>query len=133
MGSQSSTSHAKTPVTRAWEEALRGFAELYQSKPTRYNKTNHTESRLDRILTATPSWLLKMLEVDIHLHESPLATFRKGRSDHAMLISSMQLRCPKALNRRPIPRWVTKTKVYADLIRKAAQEINISKYSPNEQ
>jgi hypothetical protein len=85
------------------------MVELQQTAPTHYSPSKLTCSRIDRIYTTTPGWILTNLQCSASLLEHPRELHEKGISDHGPVSTSISLkrRLPREL--QPIPRFIAES------------------------
>ena len=94
---------------KTWQEVLNLMVELQQTAPTHYSPSKFTCSRIDRIYTTTPGWILTNVQCSACLLAQPRELHEKGISDHALVSTSTSLkrRLPKEL--QPIPKVIVES------------------------
>ena len=108
-----------------WQETLGRMTELQQSAPTRFSTSSLTCSRLDRIYTSTPGWILTSLSARAFLFAQPRELHERGVSDHAPVCAaqSMRRRLPRDL--QPIPRDVIESIHFKEKHDQLAKDANL--------
>jgi hypothetical protein len=94
---------------KAWQDTLDLMVEFQQTAPTHFSPPNLTCSRIDRIYTSTPGWILTSVRATAALFAEPRELHESGISDHAPVSASMTLqrRLPQEL--QPISRYVVES------------------------
>lgn len=74
------------------ECALGSMVEIQQTLPTYFTPTSLTCSRIDRVFTSTPGWILTLVCASASLLARPRQLHEEGVSDHAPVSPSLSLR-----------------------------------------
>jgi hypothetical protein len=99
-----------------WQHLLSGLTELAQPLDTHFSPANSLCSRIDRIYTTIPPWLLTQLNVHATLHLDPKAVYDAELSDHTVLKVNFASRKPLPADQRPISRHVVSDPLYATFL-----------------
>lgn len=85
------------------------MVEFQQTAPTHFSPVSLTCSRIDRIYTTTPGWILTSVWTSAVLSAQPRDLHESRISDHAPVSACMSLkrRLPKEL--QPIPKYVAES------------------------
>ena len=117
------------PTPRAWqsrwEHILKDLTELAQPLDTHYSNANSLCSRIDRIYTSIPPWLLIQLNVNASLYNDPKELYDSDVSDHSPLCISFSKHDPVPADQRPISRHVVADPRYADYLEKLVAASNL--------
>ena len=87
-----------------WIEVLSSFVEIEQGAHTHYDSGSNSTSRIDRVYSYLPPWLILQLNIRSTVLLSPLTLFDLGVSDHAPVMvcfSDKVKRTPKDLPINP--------------------------------
>ena len=91
---------------KVWQDVLDLMVEFQQLAPTHFTPSSLMCSRIDRIYTSMPGWILTTVRTGASLLLQPRELHEKGISDHAPVTAFMSYRgrLPKEL--QPIPRHI---------------------------
>ena len=117
------------PAPRAWQSKwqhiLRDLTELAQPPDTHYSAGNSLCSRIDRIYTTIPPWMLLQLNVRAYIPKDPKEMHDLQLSDHSILEVYVSDRDPLPLDQRPISRHVVSDPLYAEHLQKLVNVSNL--------
>eukprot|EP00959_Pyramimonas_sp_CCMP1952_P420973 8818583-Pyramimonas_sp.AAC.1 len=102
------------------------MTELASEAPTHWHASTACESKIDRLFVASPPWLLCQTAQLVSVRDEPHELAHRGISDHSPLEVIWRPRDHSKMKRqRPLPRWVYKDKIYAQLVSHMESQVGI--------
>ena len=89
-----------------FQNVLDSMVEIQQTLPTHFTPASLTCSRIDRVFTSTPGWILTSVCASASLLAQPRELHDEGIDDHAPVAASLTLRRSLPKDQQPIPRFV---------------------------
>ena len=106
------------------------MVELQQTAPTHYSPSELTCSRIDRIYTTTPGWILTNVQCSAGLLAQPRELHEKGISDHAPVSSSVSIKHRQPKELQPIPRFIAESEHFKKRHDELAAQTDLRKLPP---
>ena len=117
------------PAPRAcqarWEHILRDLTEMSQPLDTHFSLANCLCSRIDRIYTSIPPWLLIQISIASYVYKDPKTMYDMHLSDHSPLKVTFSTRAPMPWEQRPVSRHVVADPRYAQYLQKLVLVSNL--------
>ena len=98
---------------------------MAQPLDTHYSAGNSLLSRIDRIYTSIPPWLLIQLNVRAFRDKDPKEMHDLDLSDHSVLKVAFSNRDPIPSDQRPISKLVVADPLYAEFFQRLVEESNL--------
>ena len=112
-------------MCRRWHDVLDGFVELKQESPTHFVPSSMSLSRIDRVYTSAPSWMVASLHVNGSVIDPPQVLFQKRISDHSPVLTRIAVHAPKPRGEQPIPHEVAASPQFAEILARLEAEIDL--------
>ena len=102
------------------------LTEFFLPEPTHISSGFGTMSHIDRFAIGTPAWHLALFSTEVHAfaHSSTLNTLHL--SDHAIFGIDISAKQPIPSNSHPIPSFITKHRIFKNLIQEALHYFNFA-------
>eukprot|EP00973_Karenia_brevis_P067480 9387416-Karenia_brevis.AAC.1 len=82
-----------------------------------YSSAESYENKIDRIFWSVPPWASRNMFLSCPKFPSPFDFHVKGLSDHSPVAFSCSCRTSAAEHHRSIPSFITRSKVYRDVLK----------------
>ena len=113
-----------------WQAVLDLMVEFQQVAPTHFSPASLTCSRIDRIFTSTPGWIVTSVRTRASLCAQPRELHETGISDHAPVSASMTFRRQLPREKQPIPRHVAESAHFKKKHDELVAEVDLRRLPP---
>ena len=117
-------------LANAINSVFDSLTEFFLPEPTHIATAHGTMSHIDRFALGSPAWHLALFSTDFHAIARSSTLNTLNLSDHSIFGITISSKNPVPSNFHPLPFFITKHKIFKNLMHEALNYFNFNNYTP---